>query len=137
MSLAELLSAAIKQSRYSRPQIADRMTDYLAARLTSAGWSPVTVSKMNDWTSESKERHRIPLEYLPAFCFAIENRHASRVLLSGILRPIGYQPISHNESIVFEQFKDETLKTIIDKRMKSRAREIAAKGALVFEELEP
>ncbi len=56
----QAVSAAIKGCTLSRYEIAGRMSHLLG----------VDVSKtiIDTWTAESKEGHRIPAEYLPAFC---------------------------------------------------------------------
>ena len=59
-----LVTTACTQCRFSRDQIADRMTEYLGTRVTSR--------MLNAWTAESLEQHRFPLEYLIAFCRATE-----------------------------------------------------------------
>jgi hypothetical protein len=61
-SVKELLSTALKGVAYKRWEIAGRMSEYVGAEITE--------SMLNSWTAESKEQHRFPLEYLPAFCWA-------------------------------------------------------------------
>ena len=53
---------AIKQSRLSREEIAERMSELIGR----------TISKemLDAWTAESKRLHRPPAEFLPAFCVA-------------------------------------------------------------------
>jgi hypothetical protein len=58
--LQGILSAAIAQSRLSRWEIAGRMSALLNIE--------VTKFRLDSWTAESKEYHRFPAEYLPAFC---------------------------------------------------------------------
>jgi hypothetical protein len=67
-----LISEALKTSKYSRYQVAARMSEYLAK----------TVSKetLDTWTAESKENHRFPLSYLPAFRWACEDTRLMREL---------------------------------------------------------
>ena len=66
------LVEAIKQCPLSRHQIAGEMSHLLGVE--------VTKSTIDTWTAESKERHRIPAEYLPAFCRATGNREPIRLL---------------------------------------------------------
>lgn len=58
--LREELSRGLKQSSYSRYEVASRMSEALGVE--------VTKSQLDSWTAESKEQHRFPAEYLPAFC---------------------------------------------------------------------
>lgn len=55
-------SDALRHAGKSREQIADEMTAYIGEE--------VTVHQLNAWVAPSKDRHRFPLEYLPAFCKA-------------------------------------------------------------------
>ncbi len=66
------LVEAIRQCPLSRHQIAGEMSHLLGVE--------VTKSTIDTWTAESKDRHRIPAEYLPAFCRATGNREPIRLL---------------------------------------------------------
>ena len=59
------LNTALKRSPLSRHQVAGEMSHLLGA--------DVTKTTIDSWTAESKEGHRIPAEYLPAFCRATDN----------------------------------------------------------------
>lgn len=59
----EGISAALKQCPLSRYQIAARMSE-----LTD---TDITKTMLDSWTAESKENHRFPAIYLPAFCEAV------------------------------------------------------------------
>ncbi|MBF0646413.1 hypothetical protein HTZ97_09400 [Desulfuromonas acetoxidans] len=67
-----VLTQAIKDSGYSRFEIAGRMSHLLGIEITKF--------MIDSWTSESKEGHRIPAEYLPAFCSATESRESIQIL---------------------------------------------------------
>jgi len=54
------LNAALKRSPLSRHQVAGEMSHLLGVE--------VTKTTIDAWTAESKDGHRIPAEYLPAFC---------------------------------------------------------------------
>ncbi len=54
------LSAAIKQCSLSRWEIAGKMSHLLGHEISKYS--------LDAWTAESKEGHRLPAEYLPAFC---------------------------------------------------------------------
>jgi hypothetical protein len=58
----ERLSQTLKRSMYKRYEVAGRMSELLGIEITD--------SMLYSWTAESKESHRFPLEYLPAFCWA-------------------------------------------------------------------
>lgn len=66
------LVEAIRQSHLSRHQIAGEMSHLLGFE--------VSKTTIDTWTAESKERHRIPAEYLPAFCRATGDREPIRIL---------------------------------------------------------
>ena len=71
-SLRLALIEAIKQCPLSRHQIAGEMSHLLGIE--------VTKSTIDTWTAESKERHRVPAEYLPAFCRATASYEPIRLL---------------------------------------------------------
>ena len=58
----EALSEALKRCPLSRWQVAARMSELTGCDITKA--------QLDSWTSESKEFHRFPAIYLPAFCEA-------------------------------------------------------------------
>ena len=62
LTLRQLASEAIANCTLSREQIAEHMSYVLGLQ--------VTVIMLNCWTAESKDRHRFPLAFLPAFCHA-------------------------------------------------------------------
>ena len=69
-----LLAAAIKACRYSREQIAERMTSLSGEEITRA--------MLDSWTAPSKNGHRFPLSLLPAFSEAAEDREILRDALA-------------------------------------------------------
>jgi hypothetical protein len=72
--LRALISAAIKTSRYSREEIAERMTDL-------AG-EPISRAMLDSWTAASKHNHHFPLSLIPAFSAAAEDREILRDALA-------------------------------------------------------
>ncbi len=58
--LAEALTEALKGCSFTRYEAAARMSELVGVE--------VTKSQLDSWTAESKEYHRFPAEYLPAFC---------------------------------------------------------------------
>ncbi len=75
--LRATISQALKDCPDSRNIVAARMSDLTGAEITQ--------SMLNAWTAESKEGHRFPAEYLPAFCLASNNYKVVDV----ITRPLG------------------------------------------------
>ena len=66
------LVAAIKDCPLSRHQVAGEMSHLLGHE--------VSKTTIDSWTAESKERNRIPAEYLPAFCRVTGDREPIRLL---------------------------------------------------------
>ena len=60
VQLRNELSEGLKISMMSRHQVAARMSELAGVEITK--------SQLDSWTAESKEYHRFPAEYLPAFC---------------------------------------------------------------------
>jgi hypothetical protein len=58
----EAISSVLKDCKLSRYGVAARMSE-----LTS---TEITKTMLDSWTAESKENHRFPAIYLPAFCEA-------------------------------------------------------------------
>jgi hypothetical protein len=58
----EAISEALRQSPLSRYQVAARMSE-----LTECD---ITKTMLDSWTAESKDQHRFPAIFLPAFCEA-------------------------------------------------------------------
>lgn len=75
MNVVGRLQAAIRQAAKSAPksreQIADDMTELLG--------ETVTVHQVNNWLAESHP-HRIPAEYLPAYCEATGSIEPLRIM---------------------------------------------------------
>lgn len=58
--IRQALAEGIKQCSLSRHQIAGEMSHRAGIEITS--------TTIDSWTAESKERNRIPAEYIPVFC---------------------------------------------------------------------
>lgn len=72
--LRAALSQALKETTHSRDIVAARMSELLG--------EPVTKARLDSWTAESKDGHRFPLAYLPAFETATETYALTRLLVS-------------------------------------------------------
>jgi len=59
----EAISQALKNCPLSRWQVAARMSELTGQEITKA--------MLDSWTAESKEQHRFPAIFLPAFCEAV------------------------------------------------------------------
>src|SRR4030067_3879289 len=66
------ISEDIKNCSFSRYQITARMSEFIGQEITE--------SMLYSWTAESKEKHRFPCQFLPAFIMATGGRRAFEVL---------------------------------------------------------
>lgn len=62
-----VIADTIRECNLSRIQIADGMS-------TMVGDRQVTKQQIDAWSADSKDGHRFPLEYLPAFVHTTKNR---------------------------------------------------------------
>ncbi len=67
-----ILTNSIKESGLSRYKICGIMSHLLGVE--------VSKSMLDSYTSESKESHRLPCEYLPAFCIAAGSRAPLQII---------------------------------------------------------
>jgi len=101
------ISEALKQCPLSRYEVAGRMSE-----LTG---QDITKSMLDSWTAESKENHRFPAIFLPAFCEAVKSSEPFKVLS----RPIGVFVMPGPDALRAEiQRLDEEAKRINDERKK-------------------
>jgi hypothetical protein len=113
------LYEAIKQSGLTRWQIAAKMSELLDQE--------VSKYMLDAWTSESKEGHRFPMEYAPAFCKAT----GSNRVLETVCRPVGMFALPCPDALRSE------LQRLSDKRKELQASEKELKGMLdLFERAE-
>jgi hypothetical protein len=68
----EAISAALKQCSLSRWQVAARMSELTGAEITK--------TMLDSWTAESKELHRFPAIFLPAFCEAVGSSEPLKIM---------------------------------------------------------
>ncbi len=66
------LTDTIKKCSLSRQQIADKMSDLMRKDFTK--------ESLDSFTAESKRMNRFPLEYLPAFCAATNDKTIIRFI---------------------------------------------------------
>lgn len=72
VSFRERVSDALRNCPLSRYQVAARMSELTGADITK--------TMLDSWTAESKEQHRFPAVFLPAFCEAVGSTELLRML---------------------------------------------------------
>lgn len=85
------VDAAMRQAasrQISRDRIADRMNLALPGLK-----KPITRRLVDSWMADSKEFHRVPAEYLPALCWALEDESPVEV----IVRALGNEMVDARE----------------------------------------
>lgn len=107
LRVKEGLTSAMKSTVFKRYEIAGRMSEYIGTEITD--------SMLNSWTAESKEGHRFPLEYLPAFCLASGNFE----VLDMIARACGCKLIRSEETALLELARLEQTKRQLVRKEKS------------------
>ncbi|NHM25428.1 hypothetical protein G7K71_08470 [Desulfofundulus sp. TPOSR] len=70
--LRNAISEGLKRSSLSRYEVAARMSELVGVEITK--------SQLDSWTAESKEYHRFPAEYLPAFCLVTGHLEPLRMM---------------------------------------------------------
>lgn len=66
------LSEGLRKSGLSRYEVAGRMSELMDIEISK--------SQLDSWTAESKEYHRFPAEYLPAFCMVTGYKEPLRIM---------------------------------------------------------
>ncbi len=66
------LSEGLKNCSLSRYEVAARMSELVGTEITK--------SQLDSWTAESKEYHRFPAEYLPAYCHITRYTEPMRIM---------------------------------------------------------
>lgn len=89
-ALRSVVSDTLKHSSLSRYEVAAGMSEILGVEITK--------SQLDSWSAESKDLHRFPLVYLPAFCAATKDN----ALLRHICGLCGGYYIEGEEALVFE-----------------------------------
>ena len=68
----EAISLALKRCPLSRYQVAARMSELCD--------TDITKTMLDSWTAESKEMHRFPVIFLPAFCEVVGQNDPLKIL---------------------------------------------------------
>lgn len=102
----ESVSLALKNCPLSRWQV--------AARMSELSGCDITKSMLDSWTAESKEQHRFPAIYLPAFCEAVGSSSPMNLLA----RPVGVFVLPGPEALRAEiqRIEEDILKKQTEKR---------------------
>lgn len=95
MSVGDILSREIKQSKFSRDEIADRMSQITGDRIST--------TMLNSWTAESKKLHRFPAQYISAFCHAV----GSDGLIRRLARACGKVAIDRHDGLLLKRYRNE------------------------------
>ena len=79
--LKSAMRQAVKDSKFSREQIVDRLNEVAASEGLRLGRSDrITLAALDGWLAESKDGHLISVALLPAFCQATESLLPLKVL---------------------------------------------------------
>lgn len=72
--IREAMNEAMKNSGLKRYEVAGRMSEHLGIEITD--------SMLNAYTAESKEGHRMPAEFIPAFCLQTKDYKLLEILVA-------------------------------------------------------
>ena len=99
-NLQGIVSECIKRCSLSRWEIAGRMSALINQEITKY--------MLDTWTAESKEYHRFPAEYLPAFCQAVGSYEPLRFLAekAGVFVLPGPEALRAEIKKIEEEIKD-------------------------------
>lgn len=127
MPIGTIISDEIKQSKFSREEIAERMSG-------AAGGDRITVTMLNSWTAESKQLHRFPACYIAAFCAAVE----SDGLIRKLAKACGRIAISRQDALLLKRYRNELTINQLKKQNRKLAGLIGYGDAvqIEFEELD-
>ncbi len=116
--IREALTAAIKSTppNVTRNQIAATMSD-----LTG---TVITRTMLDAWTAESKDGHRIPAEFVPAFCRATNDYRLYDVLTE----PVGGRFFKGRAALVAEAGQIEAQINALKDRKRELQRHLAELG---------
>jgi len=99
-NLQGIISECIKSCPLSRWEIAGRMSALLNQEITKY--------MLDTWTAESKEYHRFPAEYMPAFCQAVGSYEPLRFLAekAGVFVLPGHEALRAEIKKIEEEIRD-------------------------------
>jgi hypothetical protein len=105
-TIRELITKALKQTSKSRYHVAAEMSESLGLEISKF--------QIDSWSAESKDGHRFPLQYLPAFCKATGDKSIIRF----ISQKMGGLFIDGPETLYLELGKCESEGKQLQKRAK-------------------
>lgn len=123
--LKSAMRQTLKECRYSREQVVDRLNE-LASRegLRTGRSDKISVALLDAWVAESKTGHVIPLELLPAFCLATESLAALEVVAASC----GAGVIDERDSKILESAKLDLELKRLSRRKRKLERELEEDG---------
>lgn len=101
------LSEGLRRCMLSRYEVASKMSELIGAEITK--------SMLDSWTAESKEYHRFPSEYLPAFCAVTGHKEPLRMMA----RMIKCYLLEGKEALLAEVGQIDQMKRELVKREKA------------------
>ena len=101
------LKSALRSAPKSRDMVADEMTQLLGVE--------IAIGTINNWVADSHP-HRIPVEYLPAFCVATCSTEPLEVLNTAA----GVFTVRGPDALRAEMQRDQESKKAIDKRIRQK-----------------
>jgi len=107
LRLREELSKGLKQCSYSRYEVAARMSELTGVEISK--------SQLDSWTAESKEAHRFPAEYLPAFVAATGHKEPLRLMAQMVQCYL----LESEEALMAELGKIDQLKKDLSRKEKA------------------
>jgi hypothetical protein len=119
--LKAAMRESIRQSRLSRDQIAEQMTDALLIEGLRCPGNARAISKaiLDKWVSESA-RHVIPLSLLPVFCAIVGDWLPIQI----VVKPLGLTIVSDRERRLLEWADAEIKRREASKKAKRLAEDI-------------
>ena len=101
------LSNGLRKCMLSRYEVASKMSELVGMEITK--------SMLDSWTAESKEYHRFPSEYLPAFCAVTGHKEPLRLMA----RTIKCYLLEGKEALMAEIGQIDQVKRELAKREKA------------------
>ena len=94
--LKEQMAVSVKESRWSRDEVLDRMNDLAArhgVRLMKGSGSSLTMTTFEKWLNVEAMEHIPPINSLVVFCEAVADNRAMRAVVA----PLGVEMIEEND----------------------------------------
>lgn len=114
LTLRMTVTQILRDCKKSRETIAEEMTFLTGVKVTD--------HMLYCYSAESKEAHRFPAAFIPAFCRATGDYR----LLSALVAKLGARVIDEGEALLLEIAKKQLIREEIDQEMESLKREVRA-----------